>query len=185
MRSRNRKCDHKQTSKNISDFLPNQSQKNQGSFRPFYPVPRSHVCDLFVAAQNQRKMRRSKRYEKTSQTAVLRGFSLELLSRFELETSSLPTLPALFYFVATYQNLSQKAQHSCGFARFPYCILLFSVISFCMGLFDTRMGFVWVSTGLISPRKISCVSAVYYQQATRLYTQTQSVRGYPPTPLFL
>ena len=70
---------------------------------------------------------------------------VELLSRFELETSSLPILPKLFSPIVSCSVLAPGAVVPQRFPALSSLALASPVIRFRTHVFGTRMGFVWVS----------------------------------------
>ena len=72
--------------------------------------------------------------------------SVELLSRFELETSSLPILPRLFSFTVPCPILLPGAVAAQWFRAHPSFSLTHLAVLLCIPIFGARMGFVWVSS---------------------------------------
>ena len=71
---------------------------------------------------------------------------LELLARFELATSSLPTILKRFSPCAACRKLLDKTLVYQGLFGFACCSLLWLVVSDLCRFFTTRVGFVSVST---------------------------------------
>ena len=70
---------------------------------------------------------------------------MELLSRFELETSSLPILLILFPLVVPWFVLTSEAIALQRLRMFSYFVLVYHAVRFYDIIFGARMGFVWVS----------------------------------------
>ena len=70
---------------------------------------------------------------------------MELLSRFELETSSLPILLILFPLVVPWFVLTSEAIALQRLRMFSYFVLVYHAVRFYDIIFGVRMGFVWVS----------------------------------------
>ena len=70
---------------------------------------------------------------------------VELLSRFELETSSLPILLILFPLVVPWFVLTSEAIALQRLRMFSYFVLVYHAVRFYDIIFGARMGFVWVS----------------------------------------
>ena len=75
---------------------------------------------------------------------------MELLSRFELETSSLPILPILFSLVVPCYVLAPGAVALQRLRAFSSSALVLLIVCFYSRIFGARMGFVWVSPLYIS-----------------------------------
>ena len=71
---------------------------------------------------------------------------VELLPKFELETSSLPILPKLSSPVALCFVLAPGAVALQRLRAFSSLALVSLVVCSCCRIFGARMGFVWVST---------------------------------------
>ena len=82
-----------------------------------YPAVSAYF-GVWVTVWVKRDFRGFFRQSKNPADRSLTGFFLELLSRFELETSSLPILSGLFSAPAAYRGLLPKTQYSCGFRGF-------------------------------------------------------------------
>ena len=66
---------------------------------------------------------------------------LELLGRFELPTSSLPTSLCSFFLVAIYRSLSPQTVDMTAFAGFLFCSPSCAVVPRCMLFFDGGVPF--------------------------------------------
>ena len=82
--------------------------------------------------------------QKLPKSTDFRSF-LELLSRFELETSSLPILLILFPLVVPWFVLTSEAIALQRLRMFSYFVLVYHAVRFYDIIFGARMGFVWVS----------------------------------------
>ena len=127
----------------------NHIKKKRGVPDAMSGTPLRSVCGILCGQQKSAKSYSFKKLQKAKENTrnpKISGVVLELLTRFELVTSSLPILPRLFFPTLLCFVLKPETLAAQGFQAFLFCIFIFPVLR-------SRMGFlmpVWVLYGFCS-----------------------------------